>query len=110
MELQRAQDELIKARSGEAGALVSNHTHSYTHKREKAKADKEAVEEIAKFKKLYTAGVQRLGKVQQENDKLTLDKDKLEREAKKLKEKLKAAQSQLESKRSVRPCTPAQQL
>ena len=71
LQLNRAKDELIQAKSGSSGTLGGTGVLTYSQLREKAKADEEAVAEIKKLKHLQTQGAERLGRVQQDNEQLT---------------------------------------
>lgn len=75
-------------------------------RREKAKADEEAAAETNKYKSLYDSGVSRIGKLQQEVERLKMEKDKAAKSLKACQTKSSALEDQLESFRahSVRLC------
>lgn len=104
--MNRLQDELNQARSGN---LEGSGTLPYSHQKAKAKADAEAVADVAKYKKLYTAGAERLGRVQQENDMLAKEVERLRAAKGDLQAKVGLLEDQVKSfRKSVRSCvTPA---
>jgi predicted RNase H-like nuclease (RuvC/YqgF family) len=97
VQLTKAREDLVQAKSGAtdgAGALT------YTHKKAQAKADAEATAEIAKYKRLYTGGAERLGRLQQENEKLNKVVSTLQASQKELQAKVALLEDQLKSYRS----------
>jgi hypothetical protein len=95
LQLHRVQKELNDAKLAEPGSL--SQTLTYTQKKEKAKADDVAKAEITKLKKQQTAGAERLGRVQQENEILTKEVEKLEHTNKALKGKLVGLDDRIKS-------------
>ena len=102
--MNRLQDEINQARSG---TLEGTGTLSYSHQKAKAKADEQALADVAKYKKLYTTGVERLGRVQQENEKLSMEVEKLQAAKKDLQAKVALLEDQIKSaQKSVRGTAP----
>lgn len=107
LQLNRAKDELIQAKSGNSGTLGGTGVLTYSQLREKAKADEEAVAEIKKLKHLHTQGAERLGRLQQDNEQLSQQintlkgaKEAAEKKVGKLEDKIRAL------RKSVRICGP----
>jgi chromosome segregation ATPase len=97
VQLTKLREELSQAKAGspEGAAALT-----YTQKKEKAKADADATNEIAKYKRLYTGGAERLGRLQQENEKLSKDVSTLQNAQKELQGKVALLEDQLKSYRS----------
>ena len=102
VKMHRMQDELNKVLAGmppsEGMAPLT-----YAQKREKAKADEEALAEVAKYKDRASKGAQRLAHEQQRNEALEQKLEAAQKEKQALEGKVAALQDHLRSKRrSVR--------
>jgi len=92
--LNKAREEVLQERSK---AAESADTPTYTQQKAQAKLDAEAQIEIAKYKRLYTGGAERLGRLQQEKEKLGKDLSAAQSERKELQGKVALLQDQLRS-------------
>lgn len=99
LRVQRLQDEVNHARATAPGHYDPS-TMTYSMRREKAKADEEAAAESQKYKGLYDAGVSRIGKLQQEVERLKMEKDKSAKALKTSQSKVASLEDQLESFRA----------
>lgn len=99
LRVQRLQDEVNHARATAPGHYDPS-TMTYSMRREKAKADEEAAAESQKYKGLYDAGVSRIGKLQQEVERLKMEKDKSAKALKTSQSKVSSLEDQLESFRA----------
>eukprot|EP00892_Ulva_mutabilis_P004599 jgi/Ulvmu1/2510/UM138_0014.1 len=99
LRVQRLQDELNHSRAAAQGQYDPS-TMTYSMRREKAKADEEAAAEAQKYKGLYDSGVSRIGKLQQEVERLKMEKEKAAKSLKTSQSKAAALEDQLESLRA----------
>lgn len=109
LRVQRLQDELNHARAAAPGHYDPS-TMTYSMRREKVKADEEAAAEAQKYKGLYDAGVSRIGKLQQEVERLKMEKDKSAKALKASQSKAASLEDQLESFRAHSVCPGAAML
>lgn len=101
VQLNKAREDLVQERNKAAAA--GDEPPTYTQQKAQAKLDAEAQIEIAKYKRLYTGGAERLGRLQQEKEKLTKDVSALQAANKDLHGKVALLQDQLRSyQKSVR--------
>ena len=96
VQLNKAREEVVQERA-KAAAATGEETPTYSQQKAQAKLDAEAQLEIAKYKRLYTGGAERLGRLQQEKDKFSKEVITLQAANKELHGKLALLQDQLRS-------------
>lgn len=106
LRVQRLQDELNHARAAAPGQYDPA-TMTYNMRRQKAKADEETAAEAQKYKGLYDAGVSRIGKLQQEVERLKMEKEKTAKALKASQSKVASLEDQLGSFRAHSVCPGA---